>query len=398
MTRCRYLIVGGGMAGASAIKGIREVDPDGDIAVACAEGEAPYQRPPLSKSLWKGKPFEKVWMKAEAEGVRLLLGREVLGLDPGGRRASFGDGSSLGFEKVLLATGSRPRRLPFEDDALLHYRTLDDYRRLRSLAEAGKSFAVVGGGFIGSEIAAALAMNGKQVQLLFPGPAIGHRILPRDLSLFLNGYYSGKGVEPIPGESPAALERLDGRLSLRLRGGRVLEVDGVVAGIGVDPALELAASAGLGTGDGVEVDGLLRTGLDHVYAAGDIAAYVCPALGRRLRVEHEDNALAMGVSAGRNMASAACGKKDEESPYGSLPLFYSDLFDNGFEAVGEIDSRLETVEDWKPPFEKGFVYYLREGKVRGVLIWNLRKRADAARALIERGEVIGGDELVGAIQ
>ncbi|HET7838508.1 MAG TPA: FAD/NAD(P)-binding oxidoreductase, partial [Rectinemataceae bacterium] len=220
MTRCRYLIVGGGMAGASAIKGIREVDAQGEILAVSAEDVAPYQRPLLSKGLWKGKSFEKVWMKVEAEGLELRFGRRVMGIDAAARTASLDDGPGVSFEKALIATGSRPRRLPFEDEALLHYRSLADYQRLRALAETGGAFAVVGGGFIGWEIAAALAMNGKKVWLIFPGPSLGHRLFPRDLSLFLNGFYSGKGIELLPGSTLAGLRRVGARLSLGLVGGR----------------------------------------------------------------------------------------------------------------------------------------------------------------------------------
>jgi len=370
-----YLIVGGGMAAAAAIQGIREVDSAGVIGLIGGEQHPPYQRPPLSKALWKGAPLENIWIDLAQQGVDLLLGRTVQALDVEHKRVTDGQGGEYTFDKLLLATGGTPRRLPWGGDDVIYYRTVDDYQRLRALAEQGQRFAVIGGGFIGSEIAAALAMNGKNVALLFPGTGIGAHIFGPDLSAFLNGYYRQHGIEVLPGETAVGLERLDSRIVLKTRGGRKLLVDGVVAGIGIEPNTELARAAGLKVDDGIVVDALLRTSHPDIFAAGDVANFANPALGKRLRVEHEDNANTMGKYAGRNMAGA-------HESYDHLPFFYSDLFDLGYEAVGELDARLEMVADWKDPFREGVLYYLREGRVRGVLLWNVWEQVDAARRLI----------------
>jgi 3-phenylpropionate/trans-cinnamate dioxygenase ferredoxin reductase subunit len=163
-----------------------------------------------------------------------------------------------------------------------------------------------------------------------------------------------------------------------------------VAGIGIAPNTALAESAGAKVGDGIEVDDLLRTSVPDVYAAGDVASFPSPTLGRRLRVEHEDNANTMGRAAGRNMAGAA-------EAYTHLPFFYSDLFDLGYEAVGEVDARLGTVPDWKTPFREGVVYYLRDRRVRGVLLWNVWGQVDAARALLAEPGPVEPKHLVGRL-
>lgn len=373
--QCKYLIIGGGMTADAAVEGIRQADPSGSITLIGSEPHQPYNRPPLTKALWKGKPFDSIWRRTNREGVDLRLGRTVTMLDPTRQQATDDQGGTYEWEKVLLATGGTPRRLGGADDRVIHYRTVDDYTRLRALTEQGRRFAVIGAGFIGSEIAAALAMNGKDVVLLFPGEGIGGRVYPRDLSLFLNDFYREKGVDVQPGQRIARVDPEGAKARVRTESGRDLLVDGVVAGLGIEPNTPLARAAGLEVRDGIVVDEMLRAGHPDVYAAGDVAAFRNPALGERIRVEHEDNANTMGRAAGRNMAGAS-------EPYHHLPFFYSDLFDLGYEAVGDLDARLETFADWKQPYREGVVYYLRHGRVRGALLWNTWDQVNPARRLI----------------
>lgn len=234
---------------------------------------------------------------------------------------------------------------------------------------------MIGGGFIGSEIAAALVGAGRSVTMTFLEAGVGGRLFPRGLSLFLNDYYRERGVEVLPEQSVVTVERAGGQFLVHLQSGQRVQADGVVAGLGIRPNTELASSAGLPVEDGIVVDEFLRAGHPDVFAAGDVTRFFNPTLGVRLRVEHEDNANAQGRTAGRNMAGA-------QEPYTHLPFFYSDLFDLGYEAVGELDPRLEVVEDWQEPYRQGVVYYLQGGRVRGVLLWNVWGQVDAARQLI----------------
>ncbi len=375
-----YLIVGGGMTADAAVHGIREVDSTGSIGLIGSESHPPYNRPPLSKGLWKGKPLESIWRETARPPAQLHLGRTARTLDARTRRVTDDQGTTYTYGKLLLATGGTPRRLPFGGDDIIYFRTLDDYQRLRALTDKGQHFAVIGGGFIGSEVAAALAMNGKKVTLLFPEAGIGARVFPAELSHFLNDYYRQKSVEVCAGEQVVGMDKRGSQCVLRTRnsqsgGEGEIAADGVVAGIGIAPNVGLAQQAGLQVDNGIIVDATLRTSDPNIYAAGDGAAFHNPALGRRLRVEHEDNALTMGGLAGQSMAGRSVS-------YDHLPSFYSDLFDLGYEAVGEVDARLETVADWKEPHREGVVYYLRDGRVRGVLLWNVWEQVDAARKLI----------------
>ncbi|MBZ5639298.1 MAG: FAD-dependent oxidoreductase [Acidobacteriia bacterium] len=380
MPHDKYLIIGAGMTGDAALHGIREVDLEGSIAVIGAEADPPYDRPPLSKALWKGQPLDSVWRSAEGLGAEFHLGRKIVALDAAGKRATDDRGTVHTFEKLLLATGGTPRRLPFGDGRINYFRTLADYRNLRASSEGGRRFAVIGGGFIGSEIAAALAMNGREVTILLPHETIGSRVFPRELGLFLNAFYAQKGVRVLIGHTAIGSapqgERL--RLEAKAVGSANIEtmvVDGVVAGIGVEPNSELARTSGLEVDGGIHVDEVLRTSHPDIFAAGDVAAFRNPALGKRIRVEHEDNANTMGLAAGRAMAGAG-------EPYRHQPFFYSDLFELGYEAVGELDARLEVVADWKEPNREGVLYYLENGRVRGVLLWNVWGQVEAARRLI----------------
>ncbi len=193
------------MTAAAAADGIREVDVTGSIGIISAEPDAPYNRPPLSKGLWKGEPLDSIWRKTKGKAPELHLDRMIKEIVPKERRAIDRQGNVFSYEKLLLATGGAPRRLPFNDDQIIYYRTLADYRRLRALTEKADRFAVIGGGFIGSEIAAALAMNGKKVTMIFPGHDICDRLFPRDLARYVDGIYKTKGVELLSGRKGRCL-------------------------------------------------------------------------------------------------------------------------------------------------------------------------------------------------
>ena len=390
MTDYTYVIVGGGMTADAAVQGIRDVDPGGTIGLIAAEPDPPYNRPPLSKGLWKGEPEDSIWRKAAAGLATLHLGRRAKTIDLAAHTVTDDQGTVYRFRKLLLATGAVPRHLPIDSASVIYYRTLADYRRLRAAAQQEMHFAVIGGGFIGSEIAAALRMNGRDVVMLVPEQGLGARIFPADLSRFLVDYYRQKGVEMRMGDGLAGLSSREGRVLVRTTKEQEFSADLLVAGLGIQPAVELAEQAGLRIDNGIVVNEYCCTTHPDVYAAGDVANFSNPALGSRLRVEHEDNANTMGRVAGENMAG-------KTTPYHHVPFFYSDLFDLGYEAVGEVDPRLEAVADWKVPFREGVVYYLKGGRVRGVLLWNTWGQVDAARAVIAEPGPFSRESLKGRL-
>ena len=390
MKHFKYLIIGGGLAGDAATRGIRELDADGSIGLISAETDPPYMRPNLSKGLWKGRPIEKIWRKTE-ERAELLLGRTVTTLDTTTKTVKDDKGDEYTYDKLLIATGGSPIRLPFGLVDITYFRDLQDYRRLRKMADEKNRFVVIGGGFIGSEIAAALTMAGKQVTMIFLEDAIGGRVFPSDLAHHLNEYYREKGVDVIANDSVASIQTDGDRLTVQTGSGRAIDADGIVAGIGIRPNVSLAQEAGLNVTNGIVVNESLQTSAPDVFVAGDAANFFHIALGKRARVEHEDNAVAMGKLAGRNMAGA-------NETYAHVPMFYSDLFDLGYEAVGEMSSTMEIVSDWDDKFKKGVIYYLADGRVRGVLLWNVWKKLGDARALLMEKGPFKAEDLKGRIK
>ncbi|HEX3000187.1 MAG TPA: FAD-dependent oxidoreductase [Armatimonadota bacterium] len=396
---CSYLIVGAGLAGASAVEGIRQQDREGAILLLGSEPYLPYHRPPLTKKLWFGKEsVEQIFVHndpfyADAQ-VDLKLGTVINALQAAEQVAIDTEGNRYHYEKLLLATGGAPRRLeiPGGDlEGICYYRYLTDYLRVRPDAERGKSAVVVGGGFIGSEIAAALAMQEVQVSLIFPGQYLVDRIFPEELGRSMTALYQQHGVQILAGDAPVAFERQHGKYLVHTKQGQLVTADMLIAGIGIYPETDLAAKAGLSISNGIVANEYLQTSDPHIYAAGDNAFFPYHVVGKGMRVEHWDNALNQGQAAGRNMSGA-------REPYTYMPYFFSDLFEFGYEAVGEVSAKLETFADWQQDHQTGVLYYLDHGLVRGVMTCNLYGKLDQARELIRSGRQMTPDQLRGAIR
>ena len=390
MKHYKYLIIGGGMAGDAAVRGIRELDKTGSVGMISLETDPPYVRPNLSKGLWKGKSMEKVWCNTEDLGAELILGCNVVSLNARNKTVHDEKGNGYTYDSLLLATGGSPINLPFGNDRIIYYRNLQDYKRLKAMSERGESFLVIGGGFIGSEIAAALTMAGKKVTMVFPEADIGAKVYPEDLSHHISEYYRQQGVDVVSNDTVASLGQDGGRFSVHTKNGRLFEVDGVVAGIGIRPNIALAQQAGLKVDNGIVVDEHLETSEAGIYASGDVANFYHATLKKHVRLEHEDNAVRMGKLAGRNMAGA-------NESYTDVPMFYSDLFDLGYEAVGELSSKMETVADWKEAYKKGVIYYLEDKRVRGVLLWNVWDTVPAATDLLAQPGPFTAKDLIGRL-
>lgn len=380
-----YLIVGGGMVADAAARGIRALDESGTIGILSADVDEPYTRPALTKKLWTDPDF--TWDQvplgtADATGADIRLQTLVTAIDRDGRTVEVGDGERIGYRRLLLATGSRPRESDApDDDRVLFFRSADDYRRLRELAAAGERIVVVGGGYIGAELAAALVQNGVAVDLVFPSAVLGDGTFPPVLAERYEDLFRAAGVRLVADRRVAEVVEAasaDDALDVVLDDGSRLRGDAVVLGLGVSPVTDLAEAAGLAVDDGVVVDELLATSDDAIWAAGDIASYPDRLLGRT-RVEHVDNAQEMGRAAGRAMAGSG-------EAYRHTPSFYSQVFGVRWEAVGTLDPDLDTLivdigQDESGP--RTVVYYRDEtGAPVGVLLWNVAGATDAARLVL----------------
>jgi NADPH-dependent 2,4-dienoyl-CoA reductase/sulfur reductase-like enzyme len=346
MTKYDYVIIGGGLAGQRAAKGVRKVDADGGAAVVTQEPHPPYERPPLSKGYLMGAegvdavyPEDESWYEETA--VDVMQGLRATDVDAEAHVVTLDDGRELGYGKLLLATGGHAWRLPLPGadlDNVFTLRTIEDSDAIRAAAKRADHALVLGGSFIGSEVAASLSQIGVDVTMVFPESRLLERVVPQTFSDLLHDTFTGEGVRILSGTTPNRLEG-DGTVEHAvLDDGQTLQVGMVVMGVGIRLNTELAQGAGLALTERGEVivDEYLRTSDPDIYAAGDIAAWPDPTFEKRLRVEHWDVARRQGLRAGRNMAG-------EEKPYTALPYFFSDMFDMSFEVWGNLMSWDKTV-------------------------------------------------------
>jgi NADPH-dependent 2,4-dienoyl-CoA reductase/sulfur reductase-like enzyme len=397
----RYILVGGGVAAAAAIQGIRRHDPQGSILLIGREPYLPYHRPPLTKELWYGKKsVEAIFFEDEQfyrqQQVEIKNGLAVRAVNLAEKTVCDSGGGQYCFEKLLLATGATPTPLPLigssEGRDIIYLRSLGDYLRLSSLAEAEKAVLIIGGGFIGTEIAAALAFKNLKVSLLFADDWPCGRLFGAALGGYLAALFESRNVELIAADRPVVIERRKSISLIQTARGRSLSADMIVAAVGSSPEVELAQMAGLSTARGIVTDRFLQSSHPDVYAAGDAAVFPHSLCRRRESIDHWDNALAQGRCAGANMAGA-------QQPYDYEPYFFGGFFDWNYEAIGAIDSRLTSYADWQQQNQCGVIYYLdQDNRPLGVLLCNLPGRIDAARNLLGEGQPRRPAELKGAIR
>lgn len=382
-----YVIIGGGMAADAAVSGIRRLDKTGPILVASEEYFPPYQRPPLSKKLWMDMRLEEVWLSSwqKQPHTELYLNARASGIDPAVRTVTFEDGREVRYQKLLLATGARARRLPGGAQRAFYVGTASEHLRLFQALQEPQRVLVVGGGFIGAEMAAALSQRGHDVVWSMVEPAPFANFLPSGLADRVTAEYRRHGVSIAAGAAIDELTDTASGVTARLGSGQTLEADLAVVGIGVEPRDELAQSSGLRTEKGIWVDEYLRTSDPNIWAAGDVAL----TQGRVMM--HEDHAVTQGRTAGQNMAGA--GK-----PYHHRSFYYSDLYHFGYEAIGDCTTQHQVVEDWVVPNEEGVVYYLSHGRVVGVLDWNVWDGMAKAEELILSTREFAPDDLMGRIR
>jgi 3-phenylpropionate/trans-cinnamate dioxygenase ferredoxin reductase subunit len=382
-----YVIVGAGQAGAKAAEALRTEGFDGPVVMLGAEAERPYERPPLSKGYLLGQA-ERDSIYVHPAGwyrdhdVDLRLGAAATAVDPAAHEVTVAAGDRVGYAKLLLATGSAPRRLavPGADlDGILYLRTVGDSDRLRAAIAAAGNVAVIGGGWIGLEAAAAARTAGAKVTVLEAAELPLLRVLGREAAEVFAGLHRDHGVEVRCGVQVAEITGSDGRVTgVALADGSVIAADVVITGVGITPSVELAVAAGLGVANGIQVSAALRTTDPDIYAAGDVANAYHPLLHRHIRVEHWSNALHQPQAAARAMLG-------QPVSYDRLPYFFTDQYDLGMEYTGYVEpGHYERVVFRGDPAAREFIAFWlgADGRVLAGMNVNVWDATEAIQALV----------------
>jgi 3-phenylpropionate/trans-cinnamate dioxygenase ferredoxin reductase subunit len=392
-----FVIVGAGLAGAKAAEALRGRGFDGKISLIGAEEHLPYERPPLSKDYLSGKAdrssvfvHDHAWYQQQE--IDLRLGRPATAIDRAARQVRLADGSHLPYDKLLIATGSSPRQLPGASG--VHYlRTIDDSDRLKELLAGGSHLAVIGGGWIGLEVAAAARQAGLQVTVLETLELPLLRVLGREMAQVFADLHRSNGVTLRLGVQIEEILKRGGSATnaqatgVRLTDGTRIDADVILAGIGAAPRTELASDAGLEVSDGVVTTAALQTSDPDIFAAGDIASAFHPLFGAHVRVEHWANAL-------KQPAVAAAAMLGQDASYEDLPYFYTDQYDLGMEYVGHVGHGYDQVVVRGDLEARQFIaFWLSGGRVKAGMNVNVWDVTDSVKALIRSGHPVDAQAL-----
>ena len=389
-----FVIAGAGHAGGRAAEALRSQDFDGRIVLIGEENYPPYERPPLSKELLRGDDgVERTFLNpAEfyaGKGIEHRPGTRVEGIEAEAHRLRLGDGEALDYDKLLLTTGGRVRRLtlPGADLDGVHYlRGIDDSLAIRKALAADASIVIIGGGFIGLEVASSARARGCKVSVIELQDVLLGRVADAEIGRLLADVHGAHGVEVLTG---IGVERLEGDGRVRrvvCSNGRALDADAVIVGIGIIPNAELAEEAGLEVDNGIVVDVFGRTSDADIHAAGDVANHPNPILGHRVRLESWQNAQNQGVNVARNM----CGVG---APYAEVPWFWSDQFDINLQMAGAPESWDRLVWRGDPASNRFIVFYMAGDVVVAVNAFNLGREVRIAKFLIERKTPVADADL-----
>lgn len=392
--RATIVIVGAGLAGGRAAEALRQLGYDGRLVLIGEEAERPYERPPLSKAYLEGRlPRARVHLRApeyyRTQAITLRTGVEVTGVDLDRRVVQLARGRSIGYDQLLLTPGARPRPLAVPGaglEGVVTLRTLADADRLRTAFASQPRVVIVGGGFVGCEVASAARRAGCPVTLFELGGAPLAQALGARAGAFAARIHREHGVDLRTGESVTSIHGAGRAEAVVTSSGQVVDADLVLAAVGAEPRTELAQAAGLALEGGIRVDPLCRTSAPGVFAAGDAAAWWHPGLGRRLRIEHHDNAQNQGVAAARSLLG-------DPTPYAPIPYVWSEQYDATLQFVGAVHAVTGTVVRGDPESGAFSEFHLAGDRVVACLAVNRFKDLAGARRLIGAGRKVDAAQL-----
>jgi 3-phenylpropionate/trans-cinnamate dioxygenase ferredoxin reductase subunit len=374
----RVVIVGANLTGGTAAAALREAGFDGEVILIGEEPHPPYERPPLSKEYLRGEqPFEKGLVRPEGwfeeQGIETRFGVRAERVDPREGVVALQGGERVPYHALLLATGGRPRTLPGPPgDRVLYLRTIEDAERIRAHLEAGSHLVIVGGGFIGAEVAASARMLGLGVTVLERHEAPLVRAIGPEIGRVYAEIHREHGVDLRTGEGVEGVQETAEGVVVRTTTGAVIEGDVVVVGVGIQPNVELAEAAGLEVDNGIAVDEFCRTSVEGIFAAGDVANHYHPVFGRRIRVEHYDNALKQGTAAARNML-------EQDEVFDDPHWFWSDQYEYNLQYAGFAHEWDEIVVRGSLEDRDFVAFYLKDGVILAAL--GLNRGGDVRRAM-----------------
>jgi 3-phenylpropionate/trans-cinnamate dioxygenase ferredoxin reductase subunit len=383
----RIVIVGSGGGGTKAAESVRKRGYDGSLTLVTADPHPPYARPPLSKAYLRGELELEKFLLALPDDLDLRLSTNVAEIAE--REVVLESGERLLFDRLLLATGSEPRRLPVPGADLtgIHYlRNVGNSDAIREHAQASQRAVVIGAGFIGAEVAASLRQLGLEVTLVEGGRLPLEHAFGPEIGAFYRDLHVAEGVEVLTSANLAGFEGKGSVRAARLDDGRLLEADMVVVGVGVAPRIQLAEAAGLEVDKGVLVSERLETSVPGIYAAGDIANAQHPFYGTRVRIEHWFNAANMGPVAAANMLG-------DDEPYDRIPYFYSDQFDTKMEYSGYTPQWDEVVLRGDPATRSFMAFWLEDDRVIAGMSVNIPDTTEPVEALIRGRNAVDRERL-----
>jgi 3-phenylpropionate/trans-cinnamate dioxygenase ferredoxin reductase subunit len=367
----RIVVVGASLAGGTATATLREEGFDGELTLIGAEPHPPYERPPLSKSFLRSEtPFEDALVRSEdfykENDIDTRFGVAASGLDVERRTVTLAEGDTVPFDRLLVATGARNRRFAIpgiELKGVYGLRTVEDCERIRGEIGSGRRAVVAGMGFIGSEVTASLRQRGVEVTAVDGGSVPLERILGEEVGAALRGLHLDHGVKLISRDRVEAFEGSDRVERVITRNGHRLECDFAVVGLGVEPVVDVVAASPVETNNGILVDELCRTNIEGIYACGDVANHFHPVFGRRLRIEHWQNARRQGRAAALNMLGKG-------QPYDEVHWFWSDQFDVNLQYAGHHTEWDELVVRGRIAERAFSAFYLKEGLMQAAVAMN----------------------------
>ena len=389
-----YVIVGGSLTGATAAITLREEGADGSITLIGAERELPYERPPLSKAYLRSEaPFDKSLVRPAAfyaeHRIETMFGVRAARIDQLARFVELEDRRRVPFDVLLIATGGRNIRFSIpgsELEGIYGLRTVEDADRIKAEASPGRRVVVVGMGFIGSEVAASLRRKGLDVVAIEPGKTPLFRVLGESVGQSIADLHRAHGVRTIFEDTVAAFEGTQRVARVITKGGLRLDCDFVVAGIGVEPVVDVLDGTGVHVDNGVVVDQYCQTNIPGIYAAGDVANHYHPVFERQIRVEHWHNAIKQGAAAARNMLGKAV-------PYDEIHWFWSDQYDANLQYAGYHSKWDELVVRGRLDSDSFLAFYINDGRIDAVVGLNRAKDIRRAIPLIRARRMVNLDQL-----